>query len=397
MLVDRTELPKRTPPRGFCQLGFWAVYTLARTRLLWPVLSSPLPHQPQYTTIQYSTPTYVTIVTTGKHQRWAIAPPGIRNCPTHRPDSSPHTAMDLPQELLDEIFSHLPSDGVELLRGCSLVSKSWLEPSRRILFAEISIPSDKYQSWLDCISPENTAILRHVRSLKFFPSNTMAPDSSYGVYTLRNYFPSLCQLQSLSLHNIDVEPTISRDPDLFSPFQHTLSSLSLVTVSITWSALVALLRCFPLLRNLEIHEILFLVDNEQSISPLPNTLRGRLVLGPLQGVRPFVDHFPDMKQEYEELVLFGVPEPCIVAAVQENLKYLTIHRCECTSLSHIDMEPRDELTKRHFVSGSHGGPFPLFKTPQSRNRHDRPTGTRADSHLIHNLHGASKTHLHRVV
>ena len=41
---------------------------------------------------------------------------------------------DLPQELLDEIVAHLPSDDVKTLRACSLVAKSWVYPAQRLLF-----------------------------------------------------------------------------------------------------------------------------------------------------------------------------------------------------------------------------------------------------------------------
>ena len=79
-----------------------------------------------------------------------------------------HPRMNLPQELLDEILSHIPSWDRSSLRQCSLVSKSWLEPSRRRLFSYVYIHSNyTYEPWLKNVSPANTGLLRHVRSLEY--------------------------------------------------------------------------------------------------------------------------------------------------------------------------------------------------------------------------------------
>ena len=92
----------------------------------------------------------------------------------------------------------------------SLVSKSWRESSRRRHFPPVYIDLYTCQSWLDNISPANIGLLRHVRSLEYSatPLNINS-DHPRGVYGLRNYFPAFCQLDTLALSFVDVEPTIT--------------------------------------------------------------------------------------------------------------------------------------------------------------------------------------------
>ena len=96
--------------------------------------------------------------------------------------------MNLPQEVLDEIFSHLPSNNKRSLRSCSLVSKSSLEPAYRLLFASISFEATAYQSWLNNISPTNTGLLRCARPLTYFVPR-LAPTQPRSVYALWEYLP----------------------------------------------------------------------------------------------------------------------------------------------------------------------------------------------------------------
>ena len=64
------------------------------------------------------------------------------------------------------------------------------------------------------------------------------------------------------------------------------------------------------------------------IPPTPNlihALRGRLVVQ-YENVDPksFIDQFSELKLEYEELLVMGDYGGRLVAAVQDNLKYLQI-------------------------------------------------------------------------
>ena len=237
--------------------------------------------------------------------------------------------MNLPEELLDEIFSYLPTGNRRSLESCSLVSKSWLDPSRRLLFAQISVGFSNYQSWLKNIQPTNTALLRHTRSLVYFISHRNShSDPSRRFNPLRNYLPSFCQLQALTFRNTDIQLDIHRNIGLFSAFQHTLSSLCFDSVVITWSVFVALVGYFPHLRNLEVRHSLVHLD-DQPVLQVPHTLRGRLLVK-LLDKGTFIDRFTQLKQEYEELVLPGKFEPRLINPIEGSLQRLKLFRCRCT-------------------------------------------------------------------
>ena len=264
----------------------------------------------------------------------------FRPCPNYipsilhsRPSPSTHSfGMDFPPELLDEIFGHLPPGykrPSRTLMSCSLVSKAWLEPSRRLLFANASVSVDveNCQSWLDDISPTNSRLLHHVRSFTYFAERRGPPDPRYSVYTLREYLPSLYRLHTLTFRKMDIEPEISENLNLFSAFQHTLVSLSLSQVSVAWSAFVALIGHFPNIKDLEILWVSFETDG-RSIPPPARALRGRLSTDLIERTSAdiFIDRFPSLRLEYEELVIFWKFEPRLLAAVEKSLKYLKFVR-----------------------------------------------------------------------
>ena len=241
--------------------------------------------------------------------------------------------MDLPEEVLDEIFSCLSPGDRRSLEGCSLVSKSWLDPSRGLLFAQISVGFSNYQSWLKNIQPTNTALLRHTRSLVYFISHgDLHSNPSRCFNPLRDYLRSFCQLQALTFRSTDIELDIHRNIGLFSAFQHTLSSLCFDSVVITWSMFVALVRYFPHLRNLEVRHSLVHLD-DQPVLQVPHTLRGRLLVK-LLDKETFIDRFTQLKQEYEELVLPGKFEPRLINPIEGSLQRLKLFRCRCTLLDH---------------------------------------------------------------
>ncbi|KAF9648099.1 hypothetical protein BDM02DRAFT_2349858 [Thelephora ganbajun] len=257
--------------------------------------------------------------------------------------------MHLPEELLDEIFSHLSPLDSRVLQNCSLVSKSWLQPSQRLLFAIIIIGPATYRSWLDNISPTNTGLLRHVRLLACRFGGGGTADSRWGVHTLQDYLPSFFQLQQLIFERMSIETAICEHLQWFSAFQHALSSLSLVRVSITWSAFVALVGYFPNLRDLVIFETSFQVD-DQPIPPLPHALRGKLSVSFGRAMEFPIDRFVGLKLEYEELEMYGAYEACLVAAVEQSLKHLTIGPSSFESTSSLSRCPelRQLWTSRAF-------------------------------------------------
>jgi len=239
--------------------------------------------------------------------------------------------MRLPVELIDEILGHLPPYDEKSLRSCSLVAKSWLHPSQRRLFVSAFIGPETYQSWLDNISPKNTGLLRHLRSLEYVVQRS-EHNLSHPLRRidddLRDYLPSFYQLQSLTLGSMDIRPLVPAYAKLFFAFRHTLSSLSLVGVSTTLNALVTIVGYFPNLRNLEIHDMSF----EAGSCPtphLPYPLRGRPSVQWTKetGRELFLDRFSGLNLEYSELVITGEYEQRIVTAVEGSLKRLKLTLC----------------------------------------------------------------------
>ena len=131
----------------------------------------------------------------GENWLWQL---NFRPYPTHQQPI--HHLMNLPQELLDEIFGHVRRRDWP---SFSLVSHSWLESSRRLRFAVLSIKTSEYNKFLDAIPPANTGLLRHVRSLTYFLSmRNEYRRSDANVCALQDYLPSLCRLQKLTLCNM---------------------------------------------------------------------------------------------------------------------------------------------------------------------------------------------------
>ena len=90
--------------------------------------------------------------------------------------------MNLPQELLEEILSHLPLEdeqGKQSLQKCSLVAKSWVNPSQRRLFETVEIQDKTLNLWLDDIP--STALMS---SGTIFHSSTDFNTSAYPTFAL---------------------------------------------------------------------------------------------------------------------------------------------------------------------------------------------------------------------
>jgi len=127
--------------------------------------------------------------------------------------------MSLPQELIEEILSYLRSRDKrdqQSLRNCSLVAKSWINPSRRRLFKTVVIRKRDRQSWLDKISPSNTELLRHLRSLCFSGSGPweLAPFTRF-TEDLYVYFPSLRRLRTIGLSGAHISSDIPERIEMF--------------------------------------------------------------------------------------------------------------------------------------------------------------------------------------
>ena len=216
--------------------------------------------------------------------------------------------MGLPQELIDEILSYLSLDdehGKQSLRSCSLVAKSWINPSRRHLFETVAILelTGTLQSWLDSIPPANDDLLQHVRSLSLmFTTRPIDLRPVRHVDVLQDYFPFLHQLRHLSLSSAHLLSDIPQRVDLFSAFRHTLSQLSLGRCEVATSALGALIDYFPNLNRLNLSRITRGLDDEP-VSPVSRPLVERLYTSGLYGTMGFLDQLSGLGLVFEEIVL----------------------------------------------------------------------------------------------
>ena len=219
--------------------------------------------------------------------------------------------MSLPRELLDEVFDYLPLDDEQdqqSLRNCSLVAKSWTNPSRRRLFKTVEIREANIQSWLDTIPPTNDELLRHVCSLSYVTRNAL-PGTAWRpkgrVDVLRDYLPSFHCLQHLSLSSRCIRSDISQQIEIFSAFRHTLSRLDLKYSTVTMSALVALINFFPNLDRLDLRYILEEVDGEPA-SPLCRPLIRKLhIFGFYEHGLGVLDQLSELGLVFEELDVDG--------------------------------------------------------------------------------------------
>lgn len=72
----------------------------------------------------------------------------------------------VPQELIDEVLDHLAGD-MTTLRSCSLVSKSWIQSSRRHLFSSVFFTATDIAKWNASFPNPEDSPARHVRDLSF--------------------------------------------------------------------------------------------------------------------------------------------------------------------------------------------------------------------------------------
>jgi hypothetical protein len=74
--------------------------------------------------------------------------------------------IELPQELIDEIFAHLAGDSASL-GACSLVCRAWVSSSRRLLFETCTLDDTTVLAFRDFLrAPQGCTFLPHIRKIK---------------------------------------------------------------------------------------------------------------------------------------------------------------------------------------------------------------------------------------
>ena len=152
------------------------------------------------------------------------------------------------------------------------------------------------------------------------------------------YLSALHNLLHLWLHSIQFEHISGEDfRTCFSAFRETLNFLSLESLTMPFSAFVALVDYFPNITTLEIRCPEVGLD-EEPIPPLSRPLRGKLIIriGPVpEEIFPeFFDRFAKLDLEYEELEIScrsRVETSCLESALQispNTVKYLHLPKVE---------------------------------------------------------------------
>ncbi|KAF9790872.1 hypothetical protein BJ322DRAFT_1017500 [Thelephora terrestris] len=204
--------------------------------------------------------------------------------------------MKLPQDLLDEIFNLIYDeyDDNETLRACSLVEKSWVYPTQRLLFSCIDVDIGSYPPWEGRTGPGKAEPFDHTHSLFYFRSR------HHGCDTLPRQLPPFRQLQTLTLSGPNFPKNFSQHLEVFSAFQHTLSSLTSDCVEISWPSCFAIVCYFPNLSDLDIISPCSGDDNEEPMVP-SRRLHGRLRVDEVMYLTTFLDQLSSMQVAYDEL------------------------------------------------------------------------------------------------
>ncbi|KAJ6551406.1 hypothetical protein B0H19DRAFT_1378147 [Mycena capillaripes] len=88
-------------------------------------------------------------------------------------------AIQLPQELFEEILDHLAGDPVSL-KACSLVCRSWVPRSRSHLFETCTLAPDNILLFRELLrSPNNCTFVRHVHSVAAFRDHLHRNDDCF--------------------------------------------------------------------------------------------------------------------------------------------------------------------------------------------------------------------------
>ena len=248
----------------------------------------------------------------------------------------PGFKMAIPPELIEEIVTDLQDDE-RTLQNCSLVAKSWAYPSQKLLYAHVHLTPRTHRIWQENSSP-TAELLQHVRTLNCHNFHSIQPSHV-------DFFGSLRRLERLAFRNfLRIEPSIT---DLFSVFQTTLSSLSLINVSLTLAAFINVVDYFPNLRDLHLDKS-SLVGDCRGTLPLSRPPRGKLRLFTLSSDDIFIicTGLSTSQPRYNELEIISIFDRIpsrairpIISTCGKTLTRLVLDRYDCKFRDHT---PRND-------------------------------------------------------
>lgn len=291
--------------------------------------------------------------------------------------ASPETRLALAavprvsQEIVDEILDHLvvsSQPDVRSLRSCSLVSKSWVLPSRRHLFRTIRFLPWSMTRWLETFLVPEESPARHVRVLCLWLGRSGAhhivPEG------FAKHIPCFTNVKELSLQGI------SRHLSLRSPFftrlPQSVTSLNIEGIFDPAEVRDVVVQ-FPDLDDLYLCGVASTVggeDRSQRIGRVPiGRFRGIFGLSTdrvdLEVVNMLLEvptglHFTELHIQPENVSSLGIPESeCLLPAVRlaeacsgtlVKLIYISVHAGRETFIRSFDFTKFPSLREVTFLT-----------------------------------------------
>ena len=144
-------------------------------------------------------------------------------------------SIDIPQDIIDKVIAAV-GDDTDLLKKCTLVSSSFLLPSRKELFSRVSLESDKFCQGIYKFLVKNPVIISFVRTIsikrKWNPKNTIWMNCGSLLAILRLPFSHL-ESFSINVWRESDWTWNSFSSELKDAFLNIIHSSSLKTLSLT--------------------------------------------------------------------------------------------------------------------------------------------------------------------
>jgi hypothetical protein len=155
----------------------------------------------------------------------------------------------LPPEILDHIVDNLYDEPIAL-KACCLVSKSWVERSRRHLFACVELDSTRLslESWMNAFPEPSALPARYARSLG-------VRDPGVASVNVCAWIRSFRRVEELSVDMLGSGELRGVPLLQFHELSPTLKSLRLPNITTPAPEIIGLICSFPLLEDLSLEFI----------------------------------------------------------------------------------------------------------------------------------------------
>ena len=161
-------------------------------------------------------------------------------------------AIEIPQEIIDEIVDHAADDKatrVASLQGCSLISSQWLYRSRKHLFHKMWFSDTNFPKWCEEIQPGDGGPSPHVIVLHYHANFTEAGQLAKHYI----HFSSFTNLQKLHLRATPIHGFTDEELSMcFKEMGRSVRSVSLRACKMTINDLVSFVRHFVKLERLSL-------------------------------------------------------------------------------------------------------------------------------------------------